>query len=146
MGANPIVVGVDGSVTSEHAAKVALELAAALGASLHIVSVYSESYTEAVRYGPSKVLVSVEDKSRDAATQAAETFQDSSVDIHAVSLVGKPSSALIRYAESVDAGIIVVGNRGMRGVSRFLGSVSNDISHRASMNVFIVNTEHKAIQ
>jgi len=141
MTGKPIVVGVDGSATSNYAASVALELATALGRALHIVSVYSESYTQAVRFGPSKVLVSTEDRSREASNNVASTFSDASVDVHAVSLTGKPSTELLKYADSVNAETIVVGNRGMRGVSRFLGSVSNDISHRAKMNVFIVNTE-----
>jgi nucleotide-binding universal stress UspA family protein len=43
-------------------------------------------------------------------------------------------------AESVHADLIVVGNRGMTGARRLLGSVPNSIAHRAPCSVLIVHT------
>ena len=37
--------------------------------------------------------------------------------------------------------VIVVGNRGMTGKSRFLGSVPNSVSHQATCSVLIVATD-----
>ncbi len=52
------------------------------------------------------------------------------------------ADALIRIAEDVGADLIVVGNRGMSGVSRFvLGSVPNKVSHHCPCSLLIVNTE-----
>jgi nucleotide-binding universal stress UspA family protein len=41
----------------------------------------------------------------------------------------------------VKASTIVVGNRGMRGGRRVLGSVPDDVSHKADWNVLIVETD-----
>jgi nucleotide-binding universal stress UspA family protein len=44
----------------------------------------------------------------------------------------------IARAQAVD--LIVVGNKGMRGLKRVLGSVPNAIAHAAPCGVLIVNT------
>jgi nucleotide-binding universal stress UspA family protein len=44
-------------------------------------------------------------------------------------------------AENVGADLVVVGNRGMSGVRRFvLGSVPNKVSHHSPCNLLIVDT------
>ena len=56
---------------------------------------------------------------------------------------GDPAVALIKVAEVADADLMVVGNRGMAGVKRFvLGSVPNKVSHRAPCSLLIVDTDH----
>jgi nucleotide-binding universal stress UspA family protein len=54
---------------------------------------------------------------------------------------GDPSDALLNVAKEVGATTIVVGNRGMRGGRRVLGSVPNTVSHKANCNVLIVQTD-----
>jgi nucleotide-binding universal stress UspA family protein len=42
----------------------------------------------------------------------------------------------------VGADLVVVGNRGMRGASRFvLGSIPNKVAHHSHCSVLIANTE-----
>ncbi|HEV2685574.1 MAG TPA: universal stress protein, partial [Actinomycetota bacterium] len=54
---------------------------------------------------------------------------------------GDPAETILKVAELEDADLIVVGNRGMEGPSRFLlGSVPNVISHHAPCDVLIVKT------
>ena len=60
------------------------------------------------------------------------------VETHA--LEGEPADALLKVAEKVGASMIVVGNRGMHGAKRMLGSVPNAVSHNARCNVLIVST------
>ena len=55
---------------------------------------------------------------------------------------GDPADALIRVAADADADLIVVGNRGMAGARRVLGSVPNKVSHHCSSSVLIVDTTH----
>ena len=44
-------------------------------------------------------------------------------------------------AENLDAELIVVGNKGMTGITRFpLGSVASKVVHHAPCNVLIVRT------
>ncbi len=51
-----------------------------------------------------------------------------------------PADALLQVAREVDASTIVVGNKGMSGGRRLLGSVPNKVSHEARCNVLIVAT------
>ena len=54
---------------------------------------------------------------------------------------GNPAKALVTIAEKVGADLIVVGNRGMKGLKgKVLGSVPNEVSHHASCAVLILNT------
>jgi nucleotide-binding universal stress UspA family protein len=43
-------------------------------------------------------------------------------------------------ATRVDADLVIVGNKGMRGARRVLGSVPNSIAHKAPCAVLIVDT------
>jgi nucleotide-binding universal stress UspA family protein len=54
--------------------------------------------------------------------------------------VGSPADVVIRVAEQEGADLIVVGNKGMSGVKRVLGSVPNSIAHGAHCSVLIVDT------
>jgi nucleotide-binding universal stress UspA family protein len=53
---------------------------------------------------------------------------------------GDPAQALVSIAEDEGAQMIVVGNRGMTGTRRVLGSVPNSVSHHARCDVLIVPT------
>jgi nucleotide-binding universal stress UspA family protein len=53
---------------------------------------------------------------------------------------GEPAEVLISVAEGEGAQMIVVGNRGMAGARRVLGSVPNRVSHHAPCCVLIVPT------
>ena len=61
-----------------------------------------------------------------------------SVETHVVT--GKVADSIVALAEENGIELIVVGNKGMKGVKRVLGSVPNDIAHSASCAVLIVNT------
>jgi nucleotide-binding universal stress UspA family protein len=65
----------------------------------------------------------------------------SGVGMKAHTVTGDPADALLEIAEQEKAGLIVVGSRGMHGVTRVLGSVPNKVSHRARCNVLIVSTD-----
>ena len=53
---------------------------------------------------------------------------------------GAPADAICEVATRVDADLIVVGNKGMRGVRRVLGSVPNSVAHQAPCAVLIAFT------
>jgi nucleotide-binding universal stress UspA family protein len=55
-------------------------------------------------------------------------------------LRGSPADVLLMVADEVGADLIVVGNLGMKGMHRVLGSVPNTVAHKASCAVLIVNT------
>ena len=53
---------------------------------------------------------------------------------------GAPAAELCNLAESDGYDLLVVGNRGMSGARRILGSVPDKVSRRAQTNVLIVHT------
>ncbi|HYH77498.1 MAG TPA: universal stress protein [Arthrobacter sp.] len=134
-----IVVGVDGSGTAKKAAEAARDLAAAVGASLHVVSAFDSDRTEVFGSGSDQWIVS----DADAAEHVAKAVADSlagNVKVSHSAARGKPAEALIKEAERLDARMIVVGNRRMRGIGRVLGSVANSVAHNATCDVYIANT------
>ncbi len=51
---------------------------------------------------------------------------------------------LCDIAAHLQADLIVVGNKGMQGGRRLLGSVPNTVSHKAPCSVLIVDTLHES--
>ncbi|MEV7135898.1 universal stress protein [Arthrobacter sp. NPDC093128] len=134
-----IVVGVDGSATARKAAEAARDLAAALGATLHVVSAFDSERSDVFRTGSDKWLVSDADKAEHVARTVADTL-GGDINITYSAAAGRPPDALIREAIRKEARVIVVGNRRMRGVGRVLGSVANSVAHDAPCDVYIANT------
>jgi nucleotide-binding universal stress UspA family protein len=146
-----IVVGTDGSERATQAVQIAADLAARQdGATLHIVSVQKPI---AATLGSSEMAVAgsaaaameweedarhnlegtLEQSARDAAREGV------TVETHA--RFGSPAEVLCDLATHLHADLIVVGNRGMQGGRRFLGSVPNTVSHHSPCSVLIADTQ-----
>jgi nucleotide-binding universal stress UspA family protein len=139
-----IVVGTDGSETAKRAVQEAVRLAKALEAELHIVSGFRPmgARISGAPTGAAKVWQPLPDSHVEATIQEAEAavrIAGAKVKTHVVR--GDPADALLNVARDVGASTIVVGNRGMRGGRRVLGSVPNSVSHKARCNVLIVQTD-----
>jgi nucleotide-binding universal stress UspA family protein len=143
-----IVVGTDGSETAQRAVAEACGLAKALGGELHLVSAY-EPLRGARIAGAPEGAARVWDLKPDTLVQsvveqAAALARVGGVEVTVHTVTGDPADALLAVAEQEQADLIVVGNRGMHGVARMLGSVPNKISHRAGCSVLIVSTDEPA--
>jgi nucleotide-binding universal stress UspA family protein len=131
-----IIVGTDGSDTAEHAVDRAGVMARALGATVQVVSVYSDEKTPLVGLG----------KQGDRAhaqqyiEQAQERLAKQGVESEARLSNQEAGRALVAIADEQRAQMIVVGNRGMTGAKRVLGSVPNYVSHHAHCDGVIVRT------
>ena len=63
---------------------------------------------------------------------------DSLVQIRTLVSVGRPEDKIIECANNLNADIVVIGSRGLKGVSKLLmGSVSRKISERVNCTVMI---------
>lgn len=138
-----IVVGTDGSDTATEAVKRAAALAADWGAALHVVSAHTPHKAKvAVGAGPEAAQwVADPDYKVDSVLERAVTLAKTGgiePKIHAPK--GDPADALMEVAEREGADLIVVGNRGMTGARRLLGSVPNKVTHHAGCSVLVVNT------
>lgn len=118
-----ILVGTDGSPTAALAVDRAVEVAAASKAKLTIMSVGKA------------------DKAQAAVDKEAQRHSGAGVDIETLVLSGDPSTAIVEQAEKGKYDLVVVGNKGMTGTSRFfLGSVPNKVSHHIPTALLIVRT------
>ncbi len=141
-----IVVGTDGSPTADKAVEVAAGLARDLNAKLHLVVAYRSmiSGMAAASGAPMVDTGTGLEMQREAAVntgaRAVERLSGTvSVETHAVG--DSAPDAILDTAVAVDADLIVVGSRGMRGARRVLGSVPNSVAHGASCAVLIVKTD-----
>jgi nucleotide-binding universal stress UspA family protein len=134
-----VVVGVDASDTALAAALEAASIAQRLGASLHIVSAVAADSSVRVGTGSSAFTVS-------GITRAEQTLADVASRLGGELVVtvaaahGKPADVIVAEAEKVDADLIVVGSRRMKGIGRVLGSIANDVAHHAPCSVYIAKT------
>ncbi len=140
-----IVVGTDGSDTAKRALDEAIRLAKALGGELHIVSGYTPLRGARVADAPegaARVFAPLPDSEvQGILEEAAATARIAGVQVEVHGVQEDGADALLEVAGDVGASLIVVGNRGMHGAKRVLGSVPNKVSHQARCNVLIVATE-----
>src|SRR5215210_2156366 len=130
-----IVVGTDGSETSKRAVAEATRLAEAMGSTVHVVSAY-EPLRGAKIVGAPEAAAKVWEVRPDSQVesivqQAVAAIRLRKVKVESHSVTADPADALLAVAEEQNADLIVVGNQGMHGVGRVLGSVPNKVSHRA---------------
>ena len=139
-----IVVGTDGSPTAAEAVRRAADLARLCGARLHLVTAF-KPLSELI-LNPEAVpmdigsMINPQQDAVDICEAAAKGIVGDGlkVDVHACP--GNAADALVEVAERQGADLIVVGNRGMKGTRRMLGSVPNSVSHHAPCTVMIVQT------
>ena len=124
IGFNKILVGTDGSPTAAKAVERAVQVAATASASLTIFTAGRADKAEAVV----------------AAESAKHAGSGVAIDTKVVD--ADPVSALIDEATSGGFDLLVMGNKGMTGVTRFfrLGSVPNKVTHHLPCSLLIVKT------
>ena len=142
-----ILTGTDGSPPSLEGVRHAATIAKASGAELVIMSVYRpvdpvtvEQWKEqapeefAWRLGPAS-------PAEGAVESGAAVAKELGIEARTRIEQGDPAETILKVAELEDADLIVVGNRGMTGPTRFLlSSVPNVISHHAPCDVLIIKT------
>jgi nucleotide-binding universal stress UspA family protein len=146
-GLRPIVVGTDGSERAERAVDRAGELAKSLGVKVHVVSSFSNGsdgqLTPAARGVATQPIHEEPDdrtRARHYVDRAQQLLAAAGVESETHVWPGEPAEGLMQIADEQDAQMIVVGNRGMTGARRVLGSVPNRVSHHARCDVLIVAT------
>jgi nucleotide-binding universal stress UspA family protein len=142
-----IVVGTDGSETANEAVRQATELAKAVGSSVDLVSAYEPVSSARLREEAQQVpkdmewMVNPREDVDATLKTAAEDVGEAGVEVQTFAREGDPADAILDVAEERNAGLIIVGNKGMTGAKRFLlGSVPNKVSHHAPCSVLIIRT------
>jgi nucleotide-binding universal stress UspA family protein len=145
-----IVVGTDGSAGAGIAVEHATELARLSGATLHVVSAHrittpyqlaaaSEVGMAAAAVGESNE--ASHDDAQRVCDNVVERARGLGVTAESHCVPGDAADALLTVAKDTGCDLLVVGNRGMTGVRRFvLGSVPNKLSHNSPSSLLIVDT------
>ncbi len=141
----PILLAVDGSDEAKQATQAATELSRETGSEVHLIYVlptpaqlighhlYSDEIRESLIGGAE----------RDAETflnEQAEKIGSDGGEVAETHLrSGDPDKEILRAAEALGVGLIVIGSRGLGAVSRALmGSVSDSVVRHAHCPVFVV--------
>ena len=113
-----VLLTTDGSETAARAVASGAELAAAVGAQTLLLHVGG---------------------SPDVAERAAATLPDG-LSVTTSTVDGEPAERIVEVARAEDCDLIVIGNRGMMGLRRFLASVPSRVAHDAPCHVLLVKT------
>ena len=134
MSRDPIIAGTDGSPTANLAVDKAGELGQALGAPVHVVCVPSAlPGRDSPRTAAQQIVV-----------EAGDRLRSRGITVQTQVPEGDAALALVAVAEQEHAQMIVVGNKGMTGIRRVLGSLPNQVSHQARCGVLIVRTKSRS--
>jgi nucleotide-binding universal stress UspA family protein len=149
-----ILLATDGSPEAERATGKAAMLSEKLGAELHVVSVEPmpdpRSWPEARMMSPelrADIRKRAEDAAREMLESQAEKIREMDVEVSGVHAVaGRPDAEIVRVAEEVGAGLVVVGGRGLGPVRRaVMGSVSLSVVHHSHCSVLVVRGEEDGL-
>jgi nucleotide-binding universal stress UspA family protein len=118
-----ILVGTDGSKTAAKAVDRAVDVAASTGATLTILSVGKP------------------DRVQQVVLEESSRHSGAGIEIETKVVDGDPVEGLVAEAAAGEFDLLVMGNKGMTGLTRFLrGSVPNKVAHHLPCNLLIVKT------
>jgi nucleotide-binding universal stress UspA family protein len=144
-----ILLATEGSEEAEMAATAAINLAKSTHSELHILTVGSGYPSYDVRIP--EVAEELGRQAQDILDEQAKKIEQAGGKIaqrhlrlaeHHAALEHHPSDDVVRVAEEIGAGLIVLGSRGLGGVRRALmGSVSDSVVRHAHCPVMVVRGE-----
>ena len=137
-----IIVGVDGSETAARAAERAAHLAVSLDAQLVVLSAFSQTGGAQVEDTGDSINYTANDVARQIAERAIDDLRSRFPDLRAMARAeyGAVADVLVKVAEEDGASLIVVGNKRVQGVKRFLGSIAASVAHHAPCDVYVAHT------
>ena len=140
-----ILLAIDGSDEAKRATEAAVELSKGTGSEVHVAYVlpapaqlighhlYSDEIRESLIGGAER------EAERFLKEQAERIGSDGAKVAETHLRSGDPDKEILRLAEALEVGLIVIGSRGLGAVSRALmGSVSDSVVRHAHCPVFVV--------
>jgi nucleotide-binding universal stress UspA family protein len=141
-----VVVGADESATAAEAVRVAIELVKLTGGNLHIVTAYKPQQLRSPAGEEFAKSMSSDDLAESVLADLASRARTGGVEVETHLKDDAPADAICEVATQVKADVIVVGNKGMTGLRRVLGSVPNSVAHQAPCAVLIAFTTDAVAQ
>ena len=142
---NKILVPVDGSKHSRTAAKHALELADTVGASvcfLHVVSMNDASKVEVDRIEQGHLAEDLIERGETKIEDIVQEIDNYDVETTTHVLIGRPDVQILKWIQTNDPDLVVMGSRGLTGLSKFvLGSVADNVSRRTAVPTQLIEAD-----
>ncbi|MFC6152674.1 universal stress protein [Nocardioides yefusunii] len=134
-----IIAGVDGGAPAHEAAEAAARLAHAFGGKLHVVAVYDTAPDRNARESGFDPSLAAERIAADAAARLAASHPGLEV-VPSAQPGPRAAETLVKLAGSLEADMIVVGNKRAKGLGRLLGSIASEVAAKAPCDVYIAHT------
>lgn len=142
-----IVAGWNGTTRARQVVDVAAGLAQAHGAKLHLVWAYRQSAPLAAAAASVDLMSTALSADHDLAAEVARGLDGlrhelvrSGIEVDTYPCCASAPDALLEVAQHQKADLIVVGDKGMHGARRVMGSTPNTVAHGAGCAVLIVPT------
>ncbi len=132
-----IVIAVDGSDNALRAAEEGVKIAKLeQGAKVHVVSVIAIDVYSDMVYDP---IEAHGDAQRELVGPALQKMDEAGIDVELKLLHGRPADEVIRFADKVDADLVIIGSRGLNALQEFaIGSVSHKVIKHVKCPVLVV--------
>lgn len=138
---NHVVIGTDGSETSERAMDWAKDIATRREATVTVVCAFDSprSFRKRGSLYLQEARDSLEEEAKEIVTEAVNELREAGIEADGVAFEGAPDDAILGQAASTDADIIVIGRGGREGVHDYLmGTVAERVIRHARIPVFVV--------
>jgi universal stress protein A len=137
-----ILVPIDFSPCAEHALDYACDLAARLGARIHVINAIGATLPELSVALTDQMISSVRHNNAAALDKLIEPRRKKAAFGEITVVDNDARDAILQAARAVRADLIVIGTHGRRGLTRvLLGSVAEDVLRRAPCPVLAVRME-----
>jgi nucleotide-binding universal stress UspA family protein len=142
-----IVVGTDNSGRAQTAVDYAADLAESVGGSLRIVTVH-RSMPAGYAYTPYTLFPIPNERDDADALDAhlsylkpvAQRLHGRGLDVQVRVVTGDPATVVVNSAVEMNADLIVIGDRGLRGFRGLFGSVARAVIRDSKVPVLVVRT------
>jgi len=137
-----ILVAVDNSDHSQKVLAEAAKFAAALDAEVELLTVYLDFPSKTPQLALTDlgaISTFSEDTINENLEKAAEKLREKGIEVKTVVGKGHPAQVICDYVKKGNYSYVVIGNRGLGGLSEFmLGSISNRVANCAETAIIII--------
>lgn len=132
-----IVIPVDGSDESSHAARRGLELARVFDGTVYALHVVEQKALRLTETADEKT--QLRERGETILEEIERLASELDYSVTTKLTEGKPAVQISEYADEQDANLIVIGRQGMTGFGkRLLGGVTEQVLHQSDVPVFVV--------
>lgn len=141
-----LLVPSDGSDPATAALDHALDIAADLGATVHVLNVANTNKPSLTRIGGDIIDV-LEQEGEEIMSHAREQAEEHNVSIVDDIIQGDPRAVIVEYAISHDINLVVMGAHGRRELEEYvLGSVTDHVVNRSETPVLTIRSADEVTQ